>query len=83
MLGFQECFGKDGRLRGSGHRRVDGAAAVSGGGVRDGRLRGEEVAVRTVECGAKRIGNVEHAITIAAARFGKASAALPKYVEKR
>ena len=51
--------------------------------MRDRSLRGEKIAMRAVERAAKGIGNVEHAITIAAARFGKASAALPKYVEKR
>jgi len=80
VLGFEERFGKDCRSRGAGHRGVDGAAAVSGGGVRDRSLRGEKIAMRAVERAAKGVGDIEHGTTIAGARYGKACAALPKYV---
>ncbi len=80
MLGLQERFGKDRRLRAAGHRRVDGAPTISGGRARHGCLRAEKVAMRAVERAAKGIGDIEHAITLAAVCFGKACAALPKYV---
>lgn len=83
MLGFQQRLGKDRRLRRPGHRRVDGASAVSGGGVSDRGLRGEQIAMRAIERAAKGVGDIEHAVTISGACFGKASAALPKYDERR